>query len=279
MRCVRNAFVGLTVALLVLGLGLAGAGRVLAQDATPAVDVPPGRPAHIHAGTCDDLDPNPLAPLTDVGAPTGTAAGPADVTPVEVSVTTVPLDLATILAADHSINVHLSQEEADVYIACGEIGGIGLDAAGSLAIGLREQNESGFSGVAYLTPNVADATQTDVSVFLAEGLHEDDEPTDEATEEAAATGDEVAVSLTEFTIDMETELPAGPTTFAISNDGEFPHSFEIEGEGVEEGLEANLEPGESDTLEVDLEPGTYEVYCPVGSHADQGMTLELTVTE
>ena len=28
-----------------------------------------------------------------------------------------------------------------------------------------------------------------------------------------------------------------------------------------------------------LAPGTYEVYCPVGNHEDEGMRLELTVTE
>src|SRR5215211_5508376 len=36
-------------------------GTVRAQDSPVA-----GHPAHIHAGTCADLDPNPLAPLKDV---------------------------------------------------------------------------------------------------------------------------------------------------------------------------------------------------------------------
>jgi uncharacterized cupredoxin-like copper-binding protein len=294
MRSVRNGIFALTVVLLVPGLLFYGAGRGLAKQATPVPEqTPAGRPAHIHLGTCATLDPNPAFPLTNVAAPTGTAVGPADATPVETSVSTVAVDLTTLTTTDYSINVHLSQEEANVYIACGEIGGV-LDGSGSLSIGLREQNDSGFSGVAFLTPNAADPTQTDVSVFLAEGLsgvaaspvateevspEATEEESPEATEEAAA-GEEVDVSLSEFTIDMPTELSAGSVTFNISNDGEFPHSFEIENEdmGFEEGLDANLEPGDSDTLTVDLEPGTYEVYCPVGNHREMGMELELTVS-
>jgi uncharacterized cupredoxin-like copper-binding protein/quercetin dioxygenase-like cupin family protein len=95
----------------------------------------------------------------------------------------------------------------------------------------------------------------------------------------AATAGEVAVSLSEYTIEMPTELPAGLTTFTITNAGTMEHNFEVEGQGIEEELEANLAPGESGTLTLDLAPGTYEIYCPVADHADEGMRLELTVTE
>jgi glucose/arabinose dehydrogenase/uncharacterized cupredoxin-like copper-binding protein len=106
------------------------------------------------------------------------------------------------------------------------------------------------------------------------------EVTDEdATPAASVMGETVAVSLTEFAIDMPTELPAGPTTFEITNDGTIEHNFEVEGQGIEEELPENLAPGASGTLTVALEPGTYEVYCPVGNHENQGMLVELTVTE
>jgi uncharacterized cupredoxin-like copper-binding protein/quercetin dioxygenase-like cupin family protein len=95
----------------------------------------------------------------------------------------------------------------------------------------------------------------------------------------AAGGGTVAVSLTEFMIDMPTELPAGPTTFEITNDGTIEHNFEVEGQGIEEELPENLAPGASGTLTVDLAPGTYEVYCPVGNHAGEGMLVEVTVTD
>jgi uncharacterized cupredoxin-like copper-binding protein len=78
---------------------------------------------------------------------------------------------------------------------------------------------------------------------------------------------------------MPTTIPAGPTTFNITNNGTVAHNFEIEGNGIEESLAANLAPGESGVLELVLDPGTYVVYCPVGegSHRQQGMELELTV--
>jgi uncharacterized cupredoxin-like copper-binding protein len=117
-------------------------------------------------------------------------------------------------------------------------------------------------------------------------------PTAEVTEspEAAATAEEtealpgtgpntVEVSLTEYEIDMPSSIPSGPATFRITNDGTEEHGFEIEGQDVEEALEPHLQPGDSGELEVDLAPGTYEIYCPVDGHADEGMRLELTVTE
>jgi uncharacterized cupredoxin-like copper-binding protein len=113
------------------------------------------------------------------------------------------------------------------------------------------------------TPAATDADQTD----------------EDATPTASAMGETVAVSLMEFAIDMPSELPAGPTTFEITNDGTIEHNFEVEGQGIEEELPENLAPGATGTLTVDLAPGTYEVYCPVGNHEDEGMRLELTVTE
>ena len=94
-----------------------------------------------------------------------------------------------------------------------------------------------------------------------------------------AAGCLVEVTETEFAIEMPDTLPAGPVTFRVTNAGTIEHNFEVEGQGIEEELPANLQPGESGTLEVDLEPGTYEVYCPVGNHEAQGMRVELTVTE
>jgi uncharacterized cupredoxin-like copper-binding protein len=99
-----------------------------------------------------------------------------------------------------------------------------------------------------------------------------------ATPAASAMGETVPVSLMEFAIDMPTELPAGPTTFEITNDGTIEHNFEVEGQGIEVELPENLAPGASGTLTVDLAPGTYEVYCPVGNHRGEGMLVELTVT-
>lgn len=89
----------------------------------------------------------------------------------------------------------------------------------------------------------------------------------------------IQVTLSEYTIEMPATLPAGLTRFEIRNTGQLPHNFEIEGQGIEKELEEDLAPGASGVLEVDLQPGTYRVYCPVGTHDEEhGMSTQLTVT-
>ena len=273
---------GLLLALLA-GSFLGGGSRGLAQDGTPVGGVEgevAARPAHIHSGTCENLG-DIVAPLTDLTAPAGQALGQRNrAAAAETSFTSVPLTLDAILADDHAVNVHLSADEIETYIACGEIGGVIDPATGALVIGLRELNDSGFTGIAYLAPG-ADGVSTDVSAFIASeeatAVGGDEEA--EASPAAAAEGETVDVSLFEWGIDMPTTLSAGTITFNVTNDGTLPHNLEIEGQGIEEELEENLQPGESGTLTLELEPGTYEAYCPVGegSHREQGMELELTV--
>jgi glucose/arabinose dehydrogenase/plastocyanin len=89
----------------------------------------------------------------------------------------------------------------------------------------------------------------------------------------------IDVELEEYVIRMPEEIPAGETVFMVRNVGSELHNLRIEGQGIDVSLPTDLEPGESGRLEVDLEPGTYEVTCPVLNHAALGMRLELTVTE
>jgi plastocyanin len=249
------------------------AATTAAPTAAPAVA---GRPAHIHTGDCVNLG-DIVAPLTDLSEPAGQEEGQADrAIAAESSFTNVPLTLDAMLAADHAVNVHLSADQIGTYIACGEIGGV-RDANGALTIGLRELNDSGFTGIAFLAP-AADGASTDVSVFIAGTQGQQQEAATAAAAGTAAASAPVAVSLSEFAIDMPDSLPAGPTTFEVTNDGTIEHSFEIEGQGIEEELEHNLQPGETLTLQVDLAPGTYEVYCPVDDHRGEGMERDLTVS-
>lgn len=178
--------VGLALALIGFAL-LSGVAPGFAQDATPEAAVA-GRPAHIHSGSCGDELGDVIVPLTNLTAAEGEAQGNTNATVAESSFTNVPMALDAILAEDHAINVHLSDEEIGTYIACGDIGGV-VGPDGSLVIGLKDQDESGFSGIAFLAPG-ADGVSTDVSVFVAEGLHEGDVGgldaggADEATPEA-----------------------------------------------------------------------------------------------
>jgi plastocyanin len=67
---------------------------------------------------------------------------------------------------------------------------------------------------------------------------------------------------------------AGKVTLRIVNKSEIPHAIEVEGNGVEE--ETKTVTGGSAKVTVDLKPGTYEYYCPVGQHK-QTMKGTLTV--
>jgi hypothetical protein len=138
----------------------------VAQDATPVAQlVAPARPAHIHSGNCVELG-DVVVPLTDLTGSVSGGVGQADrAAPAESSLTSVPMTLDAILGADHAINIHLSAERIDTYIACGELGGV-IDATGALVVGLREESNSGYTGIAFLSPG-ADGASTDVSVFIA----------------------------------------------------------------------------------------------------------------
>ena len=176
-----------------------------AQDATPeAAEVAAPRPAHIHVGNCNEIG-EVVAPLTELTGATGDRAGQANrAIAAESSFTSVPLTIDAILGADHVINVHLSAEEIDTYIACGEIGG-SVSPEGAMIIGLRELNNSGFTGIAFLAPG-ADGASTDVSTFIAptqgEGRNRGggaEETT--ATDDTATTDDAAATDATLPTAD------------------------------------------------------------------------------
>ncbi len=109
----------------------------------------------------------------------------------------------------------------------------------------------------------------------------DEETADEETADEEMAANEVEVGLVEWAINMPSELPAGETTFVVSNNGSGEHNFEIENEemGVERAFDEDFGPGVTMTMTVDLEPGEYYVYCPIGNHASRGMELTLTVTE
>jgi plastocyanin len=68
---------------------------------------------------------------------------------------------------------------------------------------------------------------------------------------------------------------AGKVTINFDNPSSTDHAVEIEGNGVEESSDTIAQAKTSVTA--DLKPGTYDFYCPVGSHRQQGMEGKLTV--
>lgn len=88
----------------------------------------------------------------------------------------------------------------------------------------------------------------------------------------------VTVDETDFALELSTNtFTPGMYTFTITNSGDTTHALEIEGPGVEEAATDQLAPGDTGSLTVTLENGDYTVYCPVGNHADMGMTTTITV--
>lgn|SRR5215218_2038222 len=72
---------------------------------------------------------------------------------------------------------------------------------------------------------------------------------------------------------------AGSVTMTLDNPSanQLPHAIEIEGNGVEEETETT-QPGDRASVTVDLRPGRYTFYCPVGDHRAAGMEGTLTVS-
>ena len=89
------------------------------------------------------------------------------------------------------------------------------------------------------------------------------------------------ISLTEkeFSITPKaiTVSKPGTYTFDVTNNGQIPHALVVEGNGVEQKT-GDIQPGGSATLAVDLsKKGSYEVYCPIDGHRQNGMQAALAV--
>jgi plastocyanin len=75
----------------------------------------------------------------------------------------------------------------------------------------------------------------------------------------------------------ELDAKAGNVTIDFDNPSSTPHAVTVEGNGIEEkGTKTVTMDKASVTL--DLEPGEYEFYCPVGNHRSAGMEGKLTVS-
>ncbi len=93
-----------------------------------------------------------------------------------------------------------------------------------------------------------------------------------------AGGNVVDARLSEYKIDMPRSLRAGSITFRVTNAGTIEHNFMVDGQGIKKSFDNNLQPNQTNTLQVNLTPGTYQVYCPIDDHRGLGMLVNLTVT-
>jgi plastocyanin len=243
--------------VLVSALALAGT-SAFAQDGDES------HPAHIHAGTCEQLG-DVVAPLADVAYPTGEQMGPESGHPVKVSeVNNVDIPLADIIAGGHAINVHLSEDEIDTYIACGDIGGIVHDRengeGSELTIALHELNGSGHVGIAWLGDDGEGGTNVGINLIEPGAMSgsEAGEDAAAAAGDEAATAEATAVEIVDFAYNpASVTVPVGGSITWTNADG-VPHTATgLDREALQSGAIAS---GAEYTATFDT-AGTIEYFC------------------
>lgn len=142
----------------------AGLAQTPVGEATSA-----SHPAHIHAGTCDTLG-DIVIPLENVADPsaTGESVGPESANGVFFSRTVIDVPVEELVADDHAVNIHLSDDEMGTFIACGDVGGVVTEnehGGSDLISGLAELNGSGYTGMVWFGE---DGDQTEVVIVLTQ---------------------------------------------------------------------------------------------------------------
>jgi uncharacterized cupredoxin-like copper-binding protein len=98
------------------------------------------------------------------------------------------------------------------------------------------------------------------------------------TQTGPATARTVQVSEVDYKIHLpEAKLKAGRYSFEVKNEGKVPHDLVVKGAGAQEGT-PTIAPGKSESLAVELRPGTYEIYCSIPGHKQLGMDQKVTVS-
>jgi hypothetical protein len=87
------------------------------------------QPAHIHKGTCANLNPTPQYPLTSLTSGKST--------------TTVATNLTELTSQPYAINVHKSTTEVATYVSCGEITADLVSGGGATSSGTMPATGSG----------------------------------------------------------------------------------------------------------------------------------------
>jgi uncharacterized cupredoxin-like copper-binding protein len=96
--------------------------------------------------------------------------------------------------------------------------------------------------------------------------------------EAAAEGQKVSVGEVEYKIELpKTTFAPGTYTFEVENKGQIPHNLTIKGPGGTEATQ-DISAGSSSSVTVKLERGTYDFYCSIPGHKQQGMDQKVTVS-
>jgi plastocyanin len=115
-----------------------------------------------------------------------------------------------------------------------------------------------------------------VALMAGCGGDDDDGPGRTVTVDSGAT---VQVTADEYSFDPERIVVerGGPLTIELRNDGDLAHNLRLRRDDREVGGTPTFPGGRTESGRVQLEPGSYQMLCTVGDHADLGMIGELEV--
>ena len=126
------------------------------------------------------------------------------------------------------------------------------------------------------------ATLVSALVLAACGGDDDDGGEEAAQQETAPAettggGGQADVALSEFEFDPADVTATAGSTITLENVGSTGHDLRLREGGKDIGGTDVFDPGQSEELKVDFEPGKYEMYCSVPGHEDSGMKGTFTV--
>ena len=92
-----------------------------------------------------------------------------------------------------------------------------------------------------------------------------------------ATAAEGVVAMTEYAFGPDAVSVKAGESVTAENEGETVHNLTVFDGSDELAGTDDVDPGQSAELDVDLDPGTYEMICTIPGHEDLGMAGEFTV--
>jgi uncharacterized cupredoxin-like copper-binding protein len=101
----------------------------------------------------------------------------------------------------------------------------------------------------------------------------------ETSSSGASEGTPVTAVEKEFSITLSpSTFSPGTYTFNIENQGSFAHNLTINGPGVDLEASPTINGGETAQLTVTLQKGSYELWCSVDGHKENGMDINIDVS-
>lgn len=164
------------------------------EQVTVSIEIDAGpdgqpQPVHIHEGDCRNL---------------GDVAFPLEDVVDGVSESTADVSMSELLAGEYAINVHLSEDQMDVYVACGTLPLIGGGPSDDDSDEAAEEEDEEASEEDEATEDDDEAVEEDDD----EAAEEDDDAATEDDDEAAEEDDDAATEDDEDDEAAEDLVPA-----------------------------------------------------------------------